>query len=206
MGRVSTQEQFQEKLEQGRLGEGWTLYYTCRKLHYVNLPLAKIVDFEDKGPRIYVPETDGKRPVYVPVPDTLCIHRHDWGNEHLLLPPEFFLEAKLKSRCSYYRINKAWQSGIDMHSYKWYKKVEEFTGKPVWVFHLIFPTSDQQAIAQGAPREKRPAPNGLYAHPISLVPAYDPDRSPKMVYWKIEKMLRLCSVSEAIAASEGMHI
>lgn len=201
---MSTQEQFQEKLEQGRLGENWTLYYTCRTLHYVNLPVSKIKDFEDKGPRIYIPNSLGGPPIYVPVPDTLCIHRHDWKDEQLALPSEFWLEAKFKSRCTFYRINKAWQSGIDMRSYKWYKKVEEFTGKPVWVFHLIFPTSDQQAIAQGAPKEKRPAPHGLYTHPISLVPAYDPDSNPKMIYWKIEKMRRLAKLSEVIAASEGM--
>lgn len=202
-----TDAQFQAKLGQGQLGERWTFNYTCRVLHYVNIPLSKIVDFKDRGPRIYVPATGGRPntpevlPSYVPSPDTLCIHRHDWEHEQLILPPEFFLESKLKTKCSFYRFNKAWQSGIDTSCRNNYLQVEKFTGKPVWIFHLIFPTSEEAMNAQGVPPQKRPAPAGLYAHPVSLPPAHDPSQYPRMIYWKIEDMLRLASIEEVKAAS-----
>jgi hypothetical protein len=200
-----TDAQFQEKLEKGQQGEQWTLNYTCRTLHYVNVPLSKIKE-KDSGPRIYIPDTDGLKPFLVPVPDTLCMFRYDWRHkEQPILPSEFWLESKRKSKCSFYRINKAWQSGIDAWCRKNYLHVEKVTGKPVWIFHLIFPTSEEAMNHQGVPPQNRPAPEGLYAHPVSLPLAYDPSPYPRMVYWKIEDMLRLASVEEVLAASEGVN-
>lgn len=205
---VTTRDaQFQEKLAEGKTGERWTSNYTCRVLHYVHVPISKIVDLKDKGPRIYAPATGGQPntpaelPIHLIAPDTLCIHRHDWSHEQLILPPIFWLESKLKKKCSFYHINGAWQSGIDAWSRKSYLQVEKVTGIPVWIFHLIFPTSEEAMNAQGVPSEKRPAPAGLYVHPVSLTPAYDPDRNPRMVYWKIESMQRLASIEEVQAAS-----
>jgi len=205
---VSTRDaQFQEKLEQGKTGERWTFNYTCRVLHYVGIPLSKIVDFKDKGPRISIPATEGRLntpevlPILTIAPDTFCIHRHDWAHEQLILPSEFFLESKLKRKCSFYHKNKAWQSGIDIWCYKNYLQTEKFTGKPVLIFHLIFPTSEEAMDDQVVPSAKRPAPTGLYVHPVSLPLAYDPDRNPRMVYWKIEDMQRLASLEEVKAAS-----
>jgi hypothetical protein len=199
---VSTQL-FEERLKQGQLGEQWTFNYTCRILHYVNVPLSKIAE-KDKGPRIYIPSTLGGRPAEVIVPDQLCMYRYDWRQkEQPILPLEFWLESKLKSRCSFYHINKAWQSGIDARCYRNYQHVEKVTGKPVWIFHLIFPTAEAFMNSQSVPWDKRPAPSGLYAHPISLTPAFDLYAAhAKMIYWKIDQMQRLASVEEVLAASE----
>lgn len=181
-----------ESAKKGRKGEDQSENWLGTSHKCVTIPLSKIKEFSDKGPRIHYP--DPMHP-YLISPD-LQVMRTALTPKDSPLPLISLLEIKTKGRCSWYRINQAWQSGIDRYFWRNYLRTNERLPIPVWVAHLIEPTSERSMDLQGVPEEKRPAPSGLYVHPITLPIAYDPNRSSALVYWKIEDMCRLASWEE----------
>lgn len=191
---MNNQEEFERFLARGRKAEDATARWILRKLGYIIAPVNKIEEGNGKGPRLYLP--NGRTLVS---PDLFCIKPTSSNFIPLDLPPVFkdipffWIDVKLKSKASFYRMNARWQTGIDKRCLSNYREVRKMTGMEVWIFHLILPTPDLASQLQRVPPQCLPAPTGLYGHPASL--PYSDDFQ-GMVYWGISELTKFAELSD----------
>ena len=191
---MNNREDFEALLALGRKGEDAVARYILRKLGFIITPVSKIEEGIGKGPRLYLP--NGRT---VAVPDLFCIKPVAGDFVPFDLPPVFtgipfcWIDVKLKNKCSFYRKNQRWQTGIDRRCWLNYREVKRMTGIDTWVFHLILPTPEVVARAQGAKGWNMPAPTGLYGHPVSLQWS---DSYGTMVYWGIEDLVKFAELDD----------
>src|SRR5438128_6389661 len=88
--------------KKGDKAEKAVLRYFWHRLGYIVVPLSKIEDFQDKGPRFYVPPNDHRSdlPKLLIAPDFLGMRRHGWCRLASQLPDTFFFDAKSKGRAT----------------------------------------------------------------------------------------------------------
>jgi len=142
------------------------------------LPIYEKVDLEYKGPTLFA--SNGER--YV-APDMLCIN--DEGGA--------WIEAKHKSSFTWYRKTETWQTGINLHHYKEYLKVQEVSEWPVWLLFL-----HEEGRAKDSPIG---SPTGLFGRKLSELEKcidHESDRHGKhgMVYWNHKDLIKLANLSE----------
>lgn len=189
-------DKFEEELAKARPKERMTIYHIVNAMGFIGEYLANIEN-EDKGrgPRFLLPKGVGVTDL--PVPDA----RFTWSPKLLGvpafgLPRVWFGDVKAKDGCSWYRKKQRYQSGIDKRAWYRYRQTEEVLGYPVYILHLIYPTSEEALNHQQVPIHRRPAPTGLYVHPVSRPYA---DEYMKMVYWGIEEdMVKLATLRDVI--------
>jgi hypothetical protein len=163
-----------------------------KDLKFVILHRGRSNELQQHGPRFYLSHEVCKQ--NLPVQDIEAFWPYQ--NRQLTpkgLPPHFFADIKEKDECSYYRKNKRYQSGIDQWCWEIYLKSERLTRIPHYVFHIIKPKSEKALDKQCVPTEHRPAPTGLFCHPI-LLPISD--KYEGMVYWGIEDMRKIAELDD----------
>jgi len=177
------------------IAEEIVMQWLTLRAGFICAPICKIDEEEDRGPRLSLPNEH-----MLPSPDGLCMKPIA---ETISVPQStpgffkeidlFFEDTKLKTKLSYYRKNRRWQTGIDKRCWHHYSELKRITDIEVLVFHLVMPTSLEDAKSQGAPMEYMPAPSGLFVHSISQ-PYSDDFRG--MVYWGIEDLPKLATLSD----------
>lgn len=169
---------FQEQLAIGQAGES-AIAQWLRRRGYTVLPVyEKIID-TGKGPHLFLP---GESLI---APD-LFVFRGSSA---------YWLEAKHKSAFSWYRIGQRWVTGIDLHHYSQYLRVNESTPWPVW---LLF-------LHRGGQAKDSPAnsPAGLFGNTLDVLAKNESHRSDRhgksgMVYWAHSSLKYIASVDEVI--------
>jgi len=135
-----------------------------------------------KGPRFFVP--DGLEFV---APDMF------------VLPKMLWVEAKHKTVFSWHRISENWCTGIDINHYDEYKKVQEISGRPVWLFFLHRARKpDSRDLKHGCPPE---CPAGLFLGGLDYLSRNENHRHTNwgrhgMVYWNVGTLRLVASLAE----------
>lgn len=111
---------FQQQLALGMAAENRIAKYLLARGNAV-LPAYEIENENDKGPRLLMPK--GRNLI---VTDLLV-----FGPAKVV-----WVEAKWKTRFSWYRKTKSWDTGIDDHHYQDYLQITKETPFPVWLMFL----------------------------------------------------------------------
>ncbi len=157
---------------------------------------------EKHGPQIGISKQVLAQGLPIPDLEIFFLYRSTQLPPHNL-PTKFFADVKEKpAGCSWYRTNGRYQSGIDRYAWENYKKFERVTDTQTGIIHLIQPTSDEVLDRQGAPLNKRPAPTGLFWHPILLKTA-DEHAPSQMVYWGIDDMQKIAELDQILSLLSG---
>lgn len=179
---------FSDALEQGQLGESLIAQWFRRRGWHVLPAYEKEID-NGKGPRLFL--AAGLSDAQLIVPDLLCIK----GKEFI------WIEAKHKTRFSWYGKKGYFVTGIDKRHFHDYLKVAELTQRPVWILflHKESHTWEEDVRKWNAPRT---CPTGLFGANIhSINPVGDSKREryshdsneyglTGMYYWRPHKHLR----------------
>ena len=180
---------FEQSLAFGQLGEGYIARWLRRKGYHV-LPVYEKHIKTGKGPQLFT--ADGSSLV---APDLFCFNSHNQIR---------WIEAKTKSAFTWYRNGGVWNTGIDLHHYEQYQKVDALTGWPVWLFFLQLPGE-----AKDTPPGKI-SPTGLYGNPLRVLvdnvchkcPPEEYGRS-GMVYWRPEHLTKHAELEEVLNIAEA---
>lgn len=159
---------FERNLRFGVAGEGAVARWLRSRGHAV-LPAYEKCENDHKGPRIFYPHGE-----YV-APDLLV-----WKGAHA-----FWIEAKRKTGFTFHRITQRMTTGIDLHHYLDYCKIDDSSPWPVW---LLFVQDNLYA----KDTDNQPPP-GIYGNSLSYLREHENHRSDKfgrhgMVYWAIEHL------------------
>lgn len=178
---------FEAELENGKMGESLIAHYWL-SLGYSILPVYEKQIGEYKGPTLF--RIDGT----LVAPDMLAL-----GGVNNIV----WVEAKHKSAFAWHRIRGIWTTGIDLHHYQQYLRVQEVTQLPVWLMFLHKPGN----VASGTPDElKGKSPSGLFGGPLSTLAHCEDHRWPKpmkgqphgMVYWDYRSLMHLASYDDLL--------
>jgi len=139
------------------------------------LPVYEKIMDTGKGPHLFLPQGS------VIAPDLFVFKGHD----------AWWIEAKHKEAFSWYRITSQWVTGIDLHHYEQYLRVDEMTPWPVWLLFL-----HRGGQAKDSPPN---SPAGLFGQTLELLRHQENHRSDKwgkggMVYWACNSLLLLESL------------
>lgn len=171
---------FQAKLAHGQLGESAIAKWCISRGNSVLPVYEKEID-TGKGPRFFTDQGQ------IVAPDMF------------LMPSMRWVEAKHKTVCSWYRIGGYWCTGIDLHHYSDYQRVQEISRQPVWLLFLHRShTPDPKDVAFGCPPR---CPVGLYGEALSHLVRNESHDSRNwgrhgMVYWNIETLRRLSTLDD----------
>ena len=162
--------EFAQQLEFGKSGETeiarWLLSRGCNLL-----PVYEIAGNEYKGPAVY------------------C------SDQSTIIAPDLFvfkgskacwIEAKHKNAFTFHRITGRFVTGIDLHHYEEYQRINGLAPWPVWLLFL-----HKDGIAKDSP----PGPCGLFGQALSKLTRMENHRSPNwgksgMVYWAEESLIQ----------------
>jgi hypothetical protein len=108
---------FTTSLRFGEMGESDIAKWLRKKGHSVLPAYEKEID-TGKGPRLFTPD------------ETLVTP------DFLIFPDIKFIEAKHKSVFTWHHRTTQWTTGIDLHHYSDYQKVQSVTGRKVWLLFL----------------------------------------------------------------------
>lgn len=141
-----------------------------------------------KGPRLTGPEGM----------EVVCA---DW----LVIAPEgktCWMEVKTKSRCSWHRFSRSWNTGIDQHYLDHYAITARRSDIPVWlVFLHLNETPSDEDVDGGAPPK---CPTGLFGGEVLRLARVGRSHANHgkggMVYWRMDQLTRLATDDEIAAA------
>lgn len=174
---------FQQSLADGQMGESLIARYLRSKGWSVLPVYEKEID-NGKGPRLFLPDNDPQ----LTAPDMLTFR-----DQQVL-----WIEAKSKSTATWSLKKGCYQTGIDLHLYQDYLKVQSTTRRTVWLIFL-----QKSTTVSNAPKDAPPCPTGLYGCRITQPIANDSyGRYPRMVYWNINDLKKLATLDEVLAASK----
>lgn len=171
---------FAEKLAIGQAGES-AIAKWCQSRGSSVLPVYEKEIDTGKGPRFFTPAGRFAAP------------------DMFLMPAMLWLEAKHKSVFSWHRISARWCTGIDLNHYEDYKRVEEISSRPVWLFFLHrSSTPDRRDLDAGCPHQ---CPTGLYGASMAFLSRHENHRSLNwgrhgMVYWAHDNLKLLASLED----------
>jgi hypothetical protein len=173
---------FQQSLAIGQLGESMIAQWLRRKGWHV-LPTYEIEIDKGKGPRLFTAyggDTD-----QLISPDLLAMKNGSFK----------WVEAKHKTRFSWYGIGKYFVTGVDIRHFEDYCKVADSTHVPVWMLflHRDFRTWENDISRWGAPAT---CPVGLFGASIEKLRTVRSHYTDKhghsgMVYWQPDVHLKL---------------
>ena len=173
---------FAAALASGQVGEGRIAQWLLARGWNV-LPVYETELDTGKGPRLYTPD----RPV---IATDMFIFRADSA---------LWIEAKTKTRFTWYRIAEQWETGIDLRHYLDYLRVDDATPWDVWLMFLhTCCDPDPRDLLHGCPRE---CPTGLFARRLSTLRRCESHRSDRhgssgMVYWAAHDLTPLADLWE----------
>ena len=185
---LSNREAFNKKLYFGQLAETEIARW-IRKRNGVILPIYDIEYDHGKGPRIFYSEEDGTDRSLV-APDLLIYKdgKLTW------------IEAKHKSVFTWYRTKKQWETGIDLHHYRDYLRVEQVFSIEIWLLFLHEQTrpSHLDIIHDGCPQF---CPVGLFGNSLKVLKDCESHRSSRdgrtgMVYWAHRDLKKIASLKQ----------
>lgn len=176
---MSSMNDFQLQLQKGRIGEEAISKYMVEKRGCSVLSVYEMPGGDHKGPRLLSPERD------LVVPD-LFVFRDD---------KVMWIETKTKSVFSWHRISKRWTTGIDLHHYRDYLRIQELHSPPVWLLflHLQSKTTEHDGNS----------PTGLYGGSLSYLAGHENHRHDGwgrhgMVYWAEETLTKIAGLVEVM--------
>lgn len=166
---------FEDNLQYGSAGEGRIAKWFRGKDYNVLPAYEKIID-SGKGPRLF---TASSRLV---APDLLV-----FNSEKV-----FWVEAKRKSAFTWHRNTKRWTTGIDLHHYFDYCKVDDGTPWPVWLMFL-----HESGQAKDSPEG---CPTGLFGNSLEILRGCENHRHGNwgkhgMVYWAVESLKKIAELN-----------
>ncbi|MBU2843553.1 hypothetical protein [Acidithiobacillus thiooxidans] len=164
---------FAETLATGKTGESIIARHYL-SLGYSVLPIYEKTENEFKGPVLFTPNSE---PLIAP--DMLVFK----GNRVL------WIEVKYKSAFTWHRISQKWTTGIDLHHYNQYLKVQQ--SRPEWEVWILF-LHRAGLIAKDTPEGMTP-PTGLFGNSIKFLQAHENHRHANhgksgMVYWGLDAL------------------
>lgn len=148
------------------------------------MPAYEIEVSHGKGPQLFSQGTE------LVAPDMLC-----FTSDGIV-----WIEAKHKTRFTWYRKTRNWLTGVDLRHYNDYLHVSERTDLPVWLlFYHRTATPSAEDLSHGCPEQ---CPTGLFGGDIKhLAQNIDHECGPKtwetghgssgMVYWAADALKRL---------------
>lgn len=164
---------FEEHLKMGQIGESEIARYLISR-GWMVLPAYEIEISSGKGPRLFT--VNGQ----LITPDALVFNAKQVS----------WVEMKMKSAFTWYRIGHCWQDGIDKRHWEDYCKVADKTSWPVWIMFLHRPGG----IAKDTPPSLMP-PTGLWGQSIRRLREgidHESDRHANgMVYWNLSVFKKL---------------
>lgn len=176
---------FEQKLAQGRVGEGAISKWLQGRGHSV-FPAYEIEKHSGKGPQLFASSGD------LVLPDLLAFRAGEIR----------WFEAKHKTCFTWHRISGKWTTGIDLRHYDEYQAVAARTGLPVWLLFL-HPKAEPSAADRehGCPDT---CPTGLFGNDLDVLAKVESHRSDRhgrsgMVYWAVDQ-LRLVAPASEVAA------
>lgn len=176
---------FERSLAFGRVGESVISRWLQGRGHLVFPAYEKELG-SGKGPQLFSAAGD------LVLPDMLTFSKAG----------VMWFEAKHKSRFTWYRKKRQWETGIDLRHYHEYREVQARTGVPVW---LLFwhPLSEPSAedLARNCPPK---CPTGLFGNDIIYLAANESHQGAEhgpsgMVYWGVDDLKYLASVEDMAA-------
>jgi hypothetical protein len=185
---------FRESLNMGVAGESVIAQWLKRRGYIITPAYEKIID-DYKGPAVYLPDGDT-----LVSPDMFCMKVRDRATYAM------YIEAKTKTRFSWFRIKRRWETGIDQRHFEDYQRVQQETKLPV---HLLFlHTCNVPSVSDlkyGCPSE---CPTGLFYGRLDVLTPLARHGTSKtvkngatieepMVYWGLDD-LRLRATLEEI--------
>jgi hypothetical protein len=185
-------QDFRDAFATGRLSESRIARWLIHEEHWNILPAYDQEQATGKGPRLFTP--DGE----LVVPDLLAMKLE--GNECLLA----WFEAKHKTHFTWYRRARSWQTGIDLRHYLDYLKVQEQTGREVFLcFFHEGSTPSASDRTNGAPSV---CPTGLYRQSLRVLTTREDHRGEyqrdgrryQMVYWNEQDLMRIATVEQVM--------
>lgn len=188
-------EHFRYTLRQGQLGESIISRWLIERGNSIMPVYEKEID-DGKGPQFY--SRDG----HFAAPDLFVFAANSRnGGERFL-----WAEAKHKTVFSWYRKRPAWVTGIDLNHFEDYRRVEQRSGVPVWLFFLHSSSTPSAAdLANGCPRV---CPTGLFGERLSVLAADEniSHRSDRhgahgMIYWRESSLKLFAPREELLSAS-----
>jgi hypothetical protein len=162
---------FAQKLAFGKSGETeiaqWLLSRGCNLL-----PVYEIAGNQHKGPAVYC--SDGSTVI---APDLFAFK----GGR------AFWIEAKHKTAFTLHRQTGRFVTGIDMHHYEEYRRIDALSAWPVWLLFL-----HRGGIAKDSPQ----SPSGLYGRPLHQLEhmvnhTHKNHGRTGMIYWAEKSLIRL---------------
>lgn len=111
----------------------------------------------------------------------------------------FWAEVKTKSAFTWHRITECFVTGIDLHHYNDYIKIQECIGLPIWLFFYH---------KDGAAKDSEPGPSGLFAQELGYLMKNENHRYMHygrhgMIYWAESKLRRLADYPLDITDDEA---
>lgn len=132
-----------------------------------------------------------------------------WTTENMWDYPFLWNEVKTKNGCTWSKMLKRWQTGVDGYQLRHYIKVQTKTNIPVILFFLQLSGKTAQL---SVPPHAGPCPTGIYACPVSKAPdmTWHPwyglgcsIEQAKMVYWNIDNLLHIGSLEDLPSVDKG---
>jgi len=173
---------FKDDLKTGQLGESIIARWLRSRGNYV-LPAYQVEIHHGKGPRVFTP--DGK----LIAPDMLAFCR-----EKLI-----WVEAKHKTRFTWYRRKQRWETGIDVRHWHDYLKVREQLDLEVWLMFLHRSGEPSENDRQYLPPNVTECPTGLFGIEIAKAQwcgRYSGEHARGMMYWGHEDLKQLATLEE----------
>ncbi len=163
---------FDKQLKKGKVGESEIAEWLKSRGNHI-LPIYEIEKGQYAGPAVY---SSGGETVIAP--DMLVFGKGT----------TFWVEAKHKDAFSYHRKTQRFVTGIDLHHYSEYKKIQKMVEWPVWLFFLH---------RGGQAKDSPVSPSGLFCNSLNYLEDHENHRHDNhgksgMVYWAI-KHLRMVS-------------
>lgn len=184
---------FQQALSTGQLGESLIAQWLRNKGYNVLPAYEKEID-NGKGPRLFT--ATGNERTQLISPDLFVMGRGRF----------FWVEAKHKTRFSWYGVGRYFVTGVDLKHFHDYCRVADSTEIPVYLLFLHRETETWSTDVEkwGAPLE---CPVGLFGKDIDFLRNNRSHESPRygtdgMIYWRpfihLQRMAMLSDVMPAI--------
>lgn len=162
---------FKESLAIGKTGESEIAQWLINRGASI-LPIYEIAENQFKGPSVYSADN-----INIIAPDMLVFKKGKIT----------FVEAKHKEAFSWHRITSQWVTGIDLHHYFEYQKIQEKLDIPVWIMFLH---------RGGKAKDSEQSPSGLFSNSLDFLMQNENHRHENwgksgMVYWNINALKKI---------------
>lgn len=187
---MENRQDFRNMFATGRLSESRIARWLIQEEQWNVLPAYDMELVTGKGPRLFTPQGE------LVVPDLLAMKLQ--GNECLLA----WYEAKHKTRFSWYRRARSWQTGIDLRHYLEYLQVQEITQREVYL--CFFHEGSAPSASDRANGSPSLCPTGLYRQSLRTLMVHEDHRGEyqrdgrryQMVYWNEHDLVRVATVEQ----------